>query len=144
MIVSPHQIPYRFFDHTSDLGLHVLGKDIDDLFRNSGLALMDVMADMSRIEPSTTISIKVEQNGYDLLLKEWLSELLFTATVEMFFYGAIEIHSMDESHVHATISGEKFDPQKHTILRELKSVTYHKLEVRQVKHKWQATFVIDI
>jgi len=142
--VSPHQISYKFFDHTSDLGLQVFGADPIELFRNSGLALMDVMADISRIEPITTVSIGVEQDGYDLLLKEWLSELLFTATVEMFFYGAIEIHSVDEFHIHATISGEKFNPQKHTILRELKSVTYHKLEVRQVKHNWQATFVIDI
>jgi len=139
-----NQIPYRLFDHTSDLGLQVFGKDALELFHNSGLALMDVMADMSRIESVTTVSIGVEQDGFDLLLREWLSELLFTATVEMFFYDAIEIHSVDGCHINATISGEKFNPRKHSILRELKSVTYHKLEVRQVKHNWQATFVIDI
>jgi protein archease len=44
----------------------------------------------------------------------------------------------------ARLWGDKADREHHTLLREVKAVTYHRLEVRESNSRWQATVLLDI
>ena len=62
----------------------------------------------------------------------------------------IEIKKNDEYKLTAVGYGEKFDQKRHDSKHDVKSCTYHKLEVRKINRKnknyksWRAQVVLDI
>jgi len=67
---------YDSLEHTGDVYIRARGKNIVELFENSGIALFDTMTDTRRIEG--VITKRVVAEGFDLesLLYKWLEELL--------------------------------------------------------------------
>ena len=44
----------------------------------------------------------------------------------------------------STLTGEKIDRERHELRNDLKAITMHMFEVKQVGKKWKATIVVDI
>lgn len=135
---------YSLFDQTSDLGIEVKGSNLKELFINSAIALFDLMTDLESVNPNIEKTIEVESDDIDLLLRDWLDELLYISIVDEVLFESFDIKELNRSKIRATAFGEKFNPTKHTIKREIKSVTYHQLKV-ECKDNWcVARFVLDI
>ena len=54
------------------------------------------------------------------------------------------IHSLSPSYLNATLKTIPFDPALHEILREIKAVTYHQIEVAEKGKHWEATIIFDL
>ncbi len=149
---------FSFFDHTGDIGVRVRARTLDELFRDAAAAFTDAITDPARIEPRRSVSLTLESPAADLLLVDWLNEILYRFDAEQFLVGAVEVH-IDRPDVggggsnaaaaaafalHATLSGEPFDPQRHGVKVLIKAITYHALEVREGRDGWHAMVVFDI
>ena len=44
----------------------------------------------------------------------------------------------------AILEGEKFNKDKHQVKLYLKAVTYHQLEIKQTKDRWEAKVFFDV
>jgi len=135
---------YRIFPHTADLGVEVYGANLLELFEHSALALFDLMTNVAKVMEQETCEFSVEAADRELLLREWLGELLYYSISRHFLFKSCQIEQFCEQKLIASASGEPFNPQKHILKREIKSVTYHELQIRRQGNHWKARFVLDI
>ena len=59
------------------------------------------------------------------LLVAWLNEIVFWCEHENLVPATFKVSSFCENELHATVTGEPFDPERHAVERQVKSVTYH-------------------
>lgn len=143
MFSKPDKI-YALFDQTSDLGVEVKGTDLHNLFENAGVALFDLMTSLEKVQIKECRDISLQSDDIELLLREWLGELLYLSIADKFLFKSFNIKEISKNALYAKVCGEKFDTKRHFLKREIKSVTYHQLKVKRVKGEWKARFVLDI
>jgi SHS2 domain-containing protein len=135
---------YEFFDHTADIGIHIFGRSMPELFENAGFALFDIITDIAAVREQEVRWFALQRDSLDELLVEWLSRLLFISTTELFLFRRFHVAQIDGENLQAEAWGEPLQDALHTIKTEVKAVTYHKLKVYQEEGLWHATVVLDI
>ena len=74
---------YEVFEHTADLGLRVRAPKLSDLFSESAIGLFSIIvANLDAVRDVTSRKVSLPADDYDLLLFDWLSELLYTFETE--------------------------------------------------------------
>ena len=137
-------IPYQLFEHTSDLGVEVRGDTLKDLFRNATLAVLDLGMEEAEAKPESIKIIEISESNPELLLKEWLSEIVYQVMLMGFICSDIRIIQIDRHQLQAELLGEQHNSRRHQIRRELKGITYHQLSIIRQERGWTARFVIDV
>jgi SHS2 domain-containing protein len=135
---------YEFFDHTADIGIHVFGRSLAELFENAGFALFDIITDIEAVREREKRSFALQRDTVDELLVEWLGRLLFVSTTALFLFRRFHVLQIDGKSLQAEAWGEPLQDAVHTIKAEVKAVTYHNLKVYQEQGIWHATVVLDI
>lgn len=138
------KIFYRQFNHTSDLGIEVRGRDLEALFQNAALCLTDLITDLEKVGGEIHRLIEVQGENSELLLREFLAELLYLFHTENFLPGKVIFTKINETGLKAELAGEMIFPDMRPVYREIKSVTYHQLKVEQSESGYIARFVLDI
>lgn len=136
--------PYKTFNHTADLGIEVYGEDQKQLFVNAGFSLFDLITDMHKVEAKTSLPLSVEGMNLEDLMVSWLSELLYLHQVKGYLFRHFVIQDISEKAINANVKGEKFDPQRHELIREIKAATYHQIKVACENGTWISRIVFDI
>ncbi len=122
---------YRVFDHTADLGIEVTAATLEELYAEAAHALFALLTDLRRVRAGQSREAKAEgENPADLLVN-FLRELLYAWNGEGFLARRCAIREVTPTRITAVLSGEKFDPARHRIVREIKAVTYHRSELRR-------------
>ena len=135
---------YETFDHTADLGLRIRAADLDTLFVEAAQALFAVIVeDLSTVRPSRSVAVRLEADDRDLLLFDWLKELLYHFDAEHMLLGRFEVKVSDKG-LTGTAWGEPLDRTRHVLEHEVKAITYHGLRVEKVGEEWEAEVIVDI
>jgi SHS2 domain-containing protein len=137
---------HEFFDHTGDIGVRIRAADQAGLFEAAAMAMTDVMTSAT-VEPRQTDEIALRASALDLLLVDWLSELLYRFETRAFLVARahVDLAVVDQAHqLRARIEGEPFESGRHTIKVLVKAVTYHALDITQDADGWTATVIFDI
>ncbi|MEM5820033.1 MAG: archease [Candidatus Aenigmatarchaeota archaeon] len=137
---------FKFIDITSaDVAFEAYGKDLNELFANSALAMFEVMINTSLVNKK--IERFIEVNGYDLLslMFNWLNELIFYVDTENLAFSEFEVN-VDEKNfkLKAMCKGEKIDRNKHEVRTLVKACTYHKMKIWKENEIWKAIVILDI
>ncbi len=136
---------HKFFDHTGDLGIEVHGKTLKDIFINAAHALITYQTVISKIESKEKIGIKLKESDIETLFVTTLSELLYYIQIKKFLPNKIEILNLEENSINMNLAGEYFDEKKHILKgKEIKAVTYHKLEIKKTTKGFLAKFICDL
>jgi SHS2 domain-containing protein len=136
---------YEFFDHTADIGVHVYGADLPELFRNAVMAMYEALGELKKSEGQKQKSIEVQAESLEDLLHDWLAELLFEIEVNHILYDGLEFHQIENGKLLATIRGGVIDFVRSQMREEIKAVTYHQLRVEQLPAgTWCATVIFDV
>ena len=135
---------YSLFSHTADLGMSVKGHSCEDLFRNAGIALLDILVDNKSPQIGKKIEISLDGNDLPDLMVKWLSEILYLFEGEGQIVTEISINSISSNNITSTLSVIEFDSRYHEVLREVKAVTYHQIEVKVKNSLWTARVIFDL
>ncbi len=135
---------YRNLCHTADLGILVKGRSCKQLFKNAGMALLEQLID--NVNPIFENRLDISLHGNDLsdLMVKWLSEILYLFEGEKLIVTGISINLIEQNRIHATLSAMKYNERYHEVLREIKAVTYHQIEVKEEKGLWTARVIFDL
>ncbi len=134
--------PFKVLDHDADIRLEVYGASMEKLFENAAGAVFSLIIDpASVITPSLEKRIIVTGNGE--LLINFLNELLFTWDVDRLIPASVSV-TFGTNDLTATIKGETFNEDKHSIQLEMKAVTYHKFSIVEENGMLKATIIIDV
>jgi SHS2 domain-containing protein len=133
---------FEEISHTADIKIRVRAPTIEALFSETFNALMQVMYGTAR-KGGIIKEIKVESPDNESLLLDFLSEVLFVSEVEslVFFTTSISIHG---SRLTAELSGEPFDPIRHSGGSEVKGISYSGLSITHDANGYMLDIIFDV
>jgi len=134
---------FEFLEHTADLRFRAWGGSLDECFENSARAMWSAVIRQDTVSAETENKIDLEADSVEVLLHDFLSELLFLFETEGLVFKDFDVSIQDKG-LSAVAKGEKFDPKKHKIETEIKAVTYHEMLIKEERGEWSATVLCDI
>jgi SHS2 domain-containing protein len=143
-------MPYRYLEEigTADIAFEATGRDLPQLFRDAADATMNVMIDnIDAIQPVETRQIELSNDKLDMLLFDFLQELIFLKDAERLLLRIreVRIHEKDETYfLKATAVGESLNAERHHQRADVKAVTLHNFTVEQIGGGWKARVLLDI
>lgn len=140
-------MPYHFLDHTGDIAVSLSGQSLAELFGDAAVAFTDSITAVDKVEPKRPEEVNVDAPELDLLLVDFLSELLYRFDTRGWLtrFAEVELHEQDGGwSLQGTLRGERLEPSRHDVKVLIKAVTYHGLHVRHAEGGWTATVVFDI
>ncbi len=135
---------YRTLNRSSDLAVKVFGNTQADLLVNSACALFDIMTDIDKIQVQEHLPLEVEGADRDDLMVNWMRELLYLFQGSGYLLKEFQIREVKENYVRAEVSGEKFDPDRHEIQREIRSVLYDQTRMVKTGDQWTAQVILEL
>ena len=131
-------------DHTADYMVEVSASSLSELFGEAARALFATITDLETVRPREEVSLSVEAGDMEELLVSWLTELLFLYENGQWLFCRFEPRLVDDKRLEAKAWGEKLDPDRHPIDREVKAVTYHRMAVVREGGLFKTTIVFDV
>lgn len=138
---------YEFLEHTADVAVRVYGGSLKELFTSAALAMFAVLVVKKENRPKVKleeISVKIEEEILEDLLKAWLDELLYYFSSKGLLLHRIKSLDCSEEALEARVLLEPFDEQYFGRKDEIKAVTYHELKVEKIRNKWRAHIIFDV
>lgn len=135
---------YEVFEHVADVGLHIYGSSFGELLENAGIALFELIADLSTVKPVDTLEISARGDNIEELFMAWLRELLYIFHGEGYLLKDFKVSELGKGLVKGVVKGERIDSMRHSMHGEVKGATYHNLEVKEVDGKWEAMVILDV
>ena len=134
---------FEVIEHTADTGILAYGSTLEETFASAALGMFSVMVDLDEVRPQEPRRIAVEASDQELLLAEWLSELLFVFETEYMLFSRFEVEFPAPGRLQATAWGERIDTERHHVGTGIKAVTHHMLRLEQ-RDGYRATVIFDV
>jgi len=139
---------YTFLDDVAlaDCAIDIDGGSLDDLFETAAAALAHLMVDPATLTITVERAIALEAPELDLLLHDWLSELIFLKDRDSQVYpdARVRVTGQGPFRLAADVRGGTIDPERTTLGADPKAVTFHQFSLGPVDGGWRARVVIDI
>jgi SHS2 domain-containing protein len=143
-VVRPVEKHFEVIDHTADIGIVAYGADIKQVFANAALGLFNLMSDLADFKENVRREVELSAEDVEILLVEWLNELIYIFDVEHIIFKRFEIEELTSTEIKATCFGEKIEPGKHKLKREIKAATYHMLQISKEDGSYKVQVIFDI
>jgi SHS2 domain-containing protein len=138
---------YRYLEDIvlADAALEIVGEDLDDLFATAARALADLMVDPATLAETVTRTVHLEAPGLDLLLYDWLGELIFRKDRDGEVFPNVRVHvrAGDPYTLDGSLSGGVIEPGRTGLRADPKAVTLHEFRIEPTPAGWCARVVID-
>jgi SHS2 domain-containing protein len=143
-------MPFEFVDEltVADIAFRAWGRDLEETFKAAADAVMNAMVeDLQTIQARETRTFHVDHEALDLLLFNFLQELIYYKDAEQLLLRIQELRFADDRPpytLQAAAVGEPIDPQRHRMRVDVKAVTLHHFSLRKADHGWEAMVILDI
>ena len=136
---------YRTLDHTTDAVIEVTADNLKNAFEIAGISVIETILDISKVTENDKKIIQVKGKDLKYLLYNWLEEVIILTITDGFAGKRIMVNiSKDEEYkIDAEIFGETIDLKKHEFKVEIKSPTFHEMEIKQ-KDKITMRYLLDL
>ena len=136
--------PFEVIEHTADIGIVAYGADVKQVYANAALGLFNLMADLDNLKEGVKREIELSAEDVEVLLVQWLNELIYISEVEHVIFKRFEINELSNTRLKATCFGEKIKAGQHRLKREIKAATYHMLKLSKEGDRYQVRIIFDI
>lgn len=130
---------HRQVEHTADLAIELWADSEEGLLCEGARALAEILNEGAPCPVDETREIEIESIDPGDRLVQWLNELVYLATVDGFLVGDAEVRLHPEG-LAARVRGAGHDG----LPAEIKSATYHDLEIDHRDGRWHARVVLDV
>jgi SHS2 domain-containing protein len=139
----------RMLDHTADVGFEVAeAPTLEDLFDEAREALLMTVFEEPPERGDEERAVRLSAPDRETLLVRWINELVFLIQGEGFVpVGAdVRIREIDVGGFafKASLTGAPLDLEGYGWQGEIKSATFHGLNVSQGSEGWQAQVILDV
>ena len=124
---------YKYLEHATDALIEVNAKTLEEAFSVAGKSVVETIIDLKNIQEIEEKSIKVKGRNLLNLLYNWLEEIVTITITDGFATKSFSV-SIKKNKVYqitSKISGEKLDLKKHNFKVEIKSPTFHLMEIKE-------------
>jgi protein archease len=139
----------RILDHTADVGFEVAeASTLEGLFDEARQALLMTVFEESPESGEEERAVRLSAPDRETLLVRWINELVFFIQGEGFVpVGAdVRIREADEGGyaLEASLTGAPLDLEGYGWQGEIKSATFHGLDVTRGSEGWRARVILDV
>lgn len=139
---------YEFVEHTADLSIKAEGSSLEELFINFAEGYKEAAYDAAEGADEETEELSFTENSAEELLVSFLSELNYFNLVKKLLFISVEsidIYNVNNKYkMSAGVNFKQYDEKNDELKEEIKSVTFHNLEIEKKDDKYTATIVFDI
>jgi SHS2 domain-containing protein len=129
----------------ADCAFEIHGHDLDDLFATAAALLADLMVDPASLPRDVEHVVHLEARAVDLLLHDWMSELIFLKDSErLVLPEALVTVRPAPPTLTAKLTGGRIDRGRTVLRADPKAVTFHQFSLEPRGEGWYARVVIDI
>ena len=133
---------FKFLEHTADIKFKAYGRNLNEVFKNSALALFKSIYE-GRVKLIKKIKFKVKGKDLEALMYNFLEEFLFLIDSKNFLPSTVKVKmGEDKKTIEAEVSGD--NARKYQVEMHIKAITYNEMFVRKEKDKWVSQVVLDI
>lgn len=135
---------WEHFEHQADIGVRGVAPTLAQAFEQTAQGLTAVIVEPDQVAQKQERRIECEAPDHELLLVEWLNQIIFLMATERMLFSRFAVH-IEDHHLQARIYGEAIDRARHQPTVEIKGATYTALAVRQQDDgTWLAQTVVDV
>jgi tRNA nucleotidyltransferase (CCA-adding enzyme) len=134
---------WEHFPHEADMGVRGIAPNREQAFEQAALAMSAVITDPAGIAPRVAVHVECDAPDDELLLVDWLNQLVFEMATRKFLFSRFEVR-IEDHHLAATAWGEPVDTARHQPAVEIKGATYTALRVARDNGEWIAQCVVDV
>jgi tRNA nucleotidyltransferase (CCA-adding enzyme) len=135
---------WEHFAHGADIGVRGWGQTAAQAFEQAAVALTAVITDPSRVRPLVAVPVHCRAPDLELLLYEWLNNLVFHMATQHLLFSAFTVTIVD-GELEAEARGERVDVERHAPAVEVKGATLSELAVRlDPGGRWRAQCILDV
>ena len=145
---------YDYFDVTADIGFYAYGKSIEEAYENAGLAMFNVITDISKVKKEESREFEIVSEDLVSLLYDYLEELLFLQDTEFLFFSDCKVNiekivddessNLENYKLTCFACGEEIDWNIHTPKSEVKAITFHKMCVKEDNGVFKLRAILDL
>lgn len=120
-------------EHATDAFIEVEAASLEEAFVVAAKSVVETILDVDLVEEKKERQISVSGKDLNYLLYNWLEEIIILTITEGFAAKSfrIRLEKNQEYKIIADIKGEDIDIKKHHFKVEIKSPTFHLMEIRQ-------------
>lgn len=130
----------------ADCAFDVEGRDLGDLFETVARAVAELMVDPATLPVTLDRDVSLSADTLDLLLFDWVSELLFLKDAEqaVFPVTSVTVKGEPSPRLDARLRGGRIDRERTALRADPKALTFHQFALEPRDGGWHARLVIDI
>jgi SHS2 domain-containing protein len=140
----PDDDGYSYFETEADVGVQGWGVTLAACFRQCALAVFNLMVPLDAVAPAESREVAAQAETPEALLVSWINELLYLHDVEGFAVRDVEMPRIEGARIHARLTGETVDPQRHPRGILVKAATFHQLALVTDPGRVTGRVVLDI
>jgi SHS2 domain-containing protein len=139
---------YRLLDDIAiaDCAVDVTGATMGDVFETSARALAEIMVDPGTVPVTVERRVTLEAPSRDLLLYEWISELVFRKdeSAEVYPRTRVEVGGDGPFRLEARLDGGPIVRGVTDLRADVKGLTLYRFLLERGAEGWHARFVLDL
>jgi len=131
---------FKELEHTADIAILVRGETLAELFANAAYGMACQLTDVEGVPTSMEREIALHADDVEMLLVDWLSELLFLGEKENAVFHDFEMQHVGVKELRAVARGGRIkEHQAH-----IKAVTFSQMDLRQTGGVYETPIVFDV
>ncbi len=138
----------RMLDHTADVGFELGAPTLEALFEEARLALLMVVFERPPEEGEEAATVRLSAPDRETLLVRWLNELLYLIQDTGFVPVRAQIRLQEIGEVgyslEAGLTGAPLLLEEYGWQGEIKSATFHGLDITSDDEGWHARVILDV
>ena len=122
---------FELLPHTADAMFRAYGRNCEEAFSNSALALFAIITDVTQVEPTIKREVNVKSKDKEALLYDFLEELIYLTDTEGFLLSKVQELSINKDYaginLRAVILGDSAG--KYDVVSAIKAMTYNEMKI---------------
>lgn len=135
---------YEQFPHTADIGVHVYGSCLKELFENAAFSMFDILADIDGLKENVIKDITLSAPNQDELLVAWLDELLYNFYTKSIIFSRFVISELSDTSIKAKAFGRPIGANRNRLKTEIKAITYCGLNIKKTDKGFTVDIIFDV
>ena len=138
---------FKFIDHTADIAAEIFGNSLEELFEAAAEVWKISVADTEKCTTDNSKSLSLSAHSIEELLVDFLNELNFLLQTKNWLFLKIESVKIDKEMDNFILLAELKGASNISgvnIKQEIKSVTYHQLNIVEDENGFKTKIIFDI
>ena len=131
----------------ADEEIHAIGKNIEELFEKTALALTEIMVNTKTLGTKKKKSITITAQNEEDLLFQFLEEIITLKDSEQLLFKNFKCQVANlksgVSKLTCTSTGDTIN-EKQELRTDIKGITRHEYKLKKTKKGWETTIVVDV